>query len=232
MLNPSTPASALEDVAGDVDFVLVMSVNPGFGGQAFIPHSLEKIRRVRAVLDRRGLARRPSRSTAAWTPSNIAAVVAAGARILVAGHAIFGTADPEAATRALRARPIRPLAQRVSTTPTDRRHAGHACASATPTPTRWASSTTPTTSSGSRSAAPNGCASRAGPTGRWKTQGVSLPVIEAHCEYRQPARYDDEIEIRTRATLLTPVRIRFDYEVVRVADGDRRRPPGTPSMPR
>ena len=49
--------------------------------------------------------------------------------------------------------------------------------------------------------------------------GVSLPVIEVFCQYRQPARYDDEIEIQTRATLLTPVRIRFDYEVVRVADG-------------
>ena len=48
--------------------------------------------------------------------------------------------------------------------------------------------------------------------------GTSLPVIEAHCEYRQPARYDDEIEIAARATLLTPVRIRFDYEVVRVAE--------------
>ena len=45
--------------------------------------------------------------------------------------------------------------------------------------------------------------------------GIALPVIEAHCEYRQPARYDDEIEIRTRAQLLTPIRIRFDYEVVR-----------------
>ena len=45
-------------------------------------------------------------------------------------------------------------------------------------------------------------------------EGVSLPVIEAHCEYRRPARYDDEIEIRTRATLLTPVRIRFDYELM------------------
>jgi acyl-CoA thioester hydrolase len=44
--------------------------------------------------------------------------------------------------------------------------------------------------------------------------GVSLPVIEAHCEYRRPARYDDEVEIRTRATLLTPVRLRFDYELV------------------
>jgi len=48
--------------------------------------------------------------------------------------------------------------------------------------------------------------------------GVSLPVIEAHCEYRQPARYDDEVEIRTRATLLTPVRIRFDYELWRGDD--------------
>ena len=45
--------------------------------------------------------------------------------------------------------------------------------------------------------------------------GVQLPVIEAHCEYRRPAKYDDDLEIRTRATLLTPVRIRFDYEVVR-----------------
>ena len=48
--------------------------------------------------------------------------------------------------------------------------------------------------------------------------GVSLPVIEAHCEYRQPARYDDEIEIQTRATLLTPVRIRFDYDLFRARD--------------
>jgi acyl-CoA thioester hydrolase len=48
--------------------------------------------------------------------------------------------------------------------------------------------------------------------------GVSLPVIEAHCEYRQPARYDDEVEIRTRAALLTPVRIRFDYELWRNDD--------------
>jgi acyl-CoA thioester hydrolase len=48
--------------------------------------------------------------------------------------------------------------------------------------------------------------------------GVQLPVIEAHCEYRQPARYDDEIDISARATLLTPVRIRFDYRLTRVAD--------------
>ena len=48
--------------------------------------------------------------------------------------------------------------------------------------------------------------------------GVSLPVIEVHCDYRQPARYDDEIELRTRATLLSPVRIRFDYDLVRTGD--------------
>lgn len=48
-----------------------------------------------------------------------------------------------------------------------------------------------------------------------ESEGVSLPVIEAHCEYRRPARYDDEIEIRTGATLISPVRIRFDYEVRR-----------------
>lgn len=49
--------------------------------------------------------------------------------------------------------------------------------------------------------------------------GISLPVIEAHCEYRHPARYDDELEVRTRAALLSAVRIRFDYDVVRSADG-------------
>jgi len=49
--------------------------------------------------------------------------------------------------------------------------------------------------------------------------GISLPVVEAHCHYRQPARYDDEIEIRTRATRLTPVRVRFDYEAVRIGGG-------------
>lgn len=52
-----------------------------------------------------------------------------------------------------------------------------------------------------------------------EVEGVALPVIEAHCEYRQPARYDDEIEIVTRATLLSPVRIRFDYDAVRRVDG-------------
>jgi acyl-CoA thioester hydrolase len=51
-----------------------------------------------------------------------------------------------------------------------------------------------------------------------EADGIALPVIEAHCEYRQPARYDDEIEIRTSGKLLTPIRIRFDYEARKTAD--------------
>ncbi len=51
-----------------------------------------------------------------------------------------------------------------------------------------------------------------------ESEGTSLPVIEAHCDYRRPARYDDELEIRTRAAVLSPVRIRFDYELARVGD--------------
>jgi ribulose-phosphate 3-epimerase len=103
VLNPSTPVGALEEIAGDVDFVLVMSVNPGFGGQRFIPHSVDKVVRVRALLDRSGNAGAPIEIDGGIDLSNAATVVAAGARILVAGSAIFSTADPEAATRALKA---------------------------------------------------------------------------------------------------------------------------------
>ena len=102
VLNPATPASMLEDIAGDIDFVLVMSVNPGFGGQAFIHNSLPKLRRVRDVLARAGSSA-PIEIDGGIDVTNAADVVAAGATILVAGSAIFGTADAEAATRALRA---------------------------------------------------------------------------------------------------------------------------------
>jgi ribulose-phosphate 3-epimerase len=102
VLNPSTPVSALEEVASHLDFVLVMSVNPGFGGQAFIPHSLDKVRRVREMLRRAGSSA-PIEMDGGIDATNAAEVVAAGASVLVVGHAIFGTPDPEAATRALRA---------------------------------------------------------------------------------------------------------------------------------
>ena len=102
VLNPSTPASTLEEIAPDLDFVLVMSVNPGFSGQAFIPESLDKLRRVRAVLDAAGSSA-PIEIDGGIDASNIGQVVAAGASIVVAGQAIFGGPDPESATRALRA---------------------------------------------------------------------------------------------------------------------------------
>ena len=102
VLNPSTPAAALEDIAGDLDFVVVMSVNPGFGGQTFIPQSLEKLRRVRELLDRSGSSA-PIEIDGGVDETNAADVVAAGASIVVAGNAIFAKPDPEAATRALRA---------------------------------------------------------------------------------------------------------------------------------
>jgi ribulose-phosphate 3-epimerase len=102
VLNPSTPAALLEDIAPDVDFVLVMSVNPGFGGQSFIPNTLKKLQRVRAVLSAAGSSA-PIEIDGGIGLENVSAVVAAGANILVAGQAIFGTSDAESATRALRA---------------------------------------------------------------------------------------------------------------------------------
>jgi ribulose-phosphate 3-epimerase len=102
VLNPSTPVAEISEVAGDVDFVLVMSVNPGFGGQTFILRSESKVAEVRALLDRAG------NSAAVEIDGGIdlttvSRVVKAGARMLVAGNAIFGTADPERAARELKA---------------------------------------------------------------------------------------------------------------------------------
>jgi len=102
VLNPSTPIVALEEIAPDVDFVLVMSVNPGFGGQTFIPRSESKVRDVRALLDRAGN-HAEVEIDGGVDMHNIARVVSAGARIIVAGAAVFNTPDPEAAVRNLKA---------------------------------------------------------------------------------------------------------------------------------
>ncbi len=103
VLNPSTPVVALEQIAADVDFVLVMSVNPGYAGQAFIPRSEAKVRDVRTALDRAGNEAAPVEVDGGIDQSNAAIVAAAGASILVAGAAVFHTRDPEQATRDLRA---------------------------------------------------------------------------------------------------------------------------------
>jgi ribulose-phosphate 3-epimerase len=101
-LNPSTPVGAIEEVAGDVDQVLVMSVNPGFGGQTFIPRSESKIRAVRALLDREGNGA-PVSVDGGVDHANAARIVASGAGILVAGSSIFAGGAAERATRDLRA---------------------------------------------------------------------------------------------------------------------------------
>lgn len=101
VLNPSTPVAALEDIASELDFALVMSVNPGFGGQHYIKGSDAKITRVRRLLDAVGNSG-PVEVDGGVDSGNAARLVAAGAEILVAGAAIFGAPDPEAATRALR----------------------------------------------------------------------------------------------------------------------------------
>lgn len=108
VLNPSTPVGALEEIASDLDFAVVMTVNPGFGGQQFIAGSEAKIRRVRRLLDDAGNPA-PVEVDGGVDCSNAARVTAAGATILVAGGAIFGTDDPAAATRALRAAAAPPL---------------------------------------------------------------------------------------------------------------------------
>jgi ribulose-phosphate 3-epimerase len=101
VLNPSTPIGALEQIAEDVDFVLVMSVNPGFGGQTFIPRSESKVRDVRALLDR-SKNPAPVEIDGGIDVHNVARVVSAGARMIVAGSAIFHALDPERATRELK----------------------------------------------------------------------------------------------------------------------------------
>ena len=109
VLNPATAVSTLSEVAGEVDFVLVMSVDPGFGGQTFIPGSVAKIARVRRLLDEAGN-RAPVEVDGGVDRGNAARVVEAGAEILVAGAAIFGTPDVPAAVRGLRAAASAPLA--------------------------------------------------------------------------------------------------------------------------
>jgi ribulose-phosphate 3-epimerase len=100
VINPATSLSALEEAIQYADYVLVMSVNPGFGGQAFIPASVEKVRRLRRMIDERGLNVRIE-IDGGIDRDNIAACAAAGAEIFVAGTAVFGNGDPAASVREL-----------------------------------------------------------------------------------------------------------------------------------
>ena len=100
VLNPSTPIGALEEILPEVDFVLVMSVNPGFAGQTFLPASLDKIRRLRQAIRSRGL-NVSIQVDGGVHAGNLRSVVEAGAEILVVGAAAFAGGDPERSVRAL-----------------------------------------------------------------------------------------------------------------------------------
>jgi ribulose-phosphate 3-epimerase len=99
-VNPATPLSAVEEALAFADYVLVMSVNPGFGGQKFIPGVLDKVRRLRRLITERGYGTRIE-IDGGIDRHNVAEVASAGAEILVAGTAVFGRDDPERAVREL-----------------------------------------------------------------------------------------------------------------------------------
>jgi ribulose-phosphate 3-epimerase len=102
-LNPSTPLAFADEVVDDLDLLLVMSVNPGYGGQSYIPQATAKIRRCRALLDARG-SRAALEVDGGITAETIGAAWSAGADTFVAGTAVFGAADPADAVRALQRR--------------------------------------------------------------------------------------------------------------------------------
>jgi ribulose-phosphate 3-epimerase len=103
VLNPATPIEAVEWVLPDVAQVLIMSVNPGFGGQTFIPSAIDKIRELRALLDRKGLDVEIE-VDGGIKLDNVAEVVAAGANVIVSGSGIFGTKDYAATIAEMRRR--------------------------------------------------------------------------------------------------------------------------------
>lgn len=92
VLNPATPVDTIKHVLPDLDMVLLMSVNPGFGGQSFIPCVLDKIKELKAIIDSQGL-NIDIEVDGGISPKNVAEVVQAGANVIVAGSAIFGSDD-------------------------------------------------------------------------------------------------------------------------------------------
>lgn len=100
-VNPHTPVSGLEDIIQDIDLVCLMSVNPGFGGQQFIPHTLQKIKSLKAMIQQTGSSALIE-IDGGVTLDNAASIIAAGADVLVAGNTVFKSADPVATIAALK----------------------------------------------------------------------------------------------------------------------------------
>ena len=103
-LNPHTPVSVLEDIIDELDLVLIMSVNPGFGGQKYIPNSAKKLMQVKNLIAERGLEHIEIEVDGGVKEENIAEIAAAGADILVAGSAIYGAEDPIAVIQSMKQR--------------------------------------------------------------------------------------------------------------------------------
>ena len=100
-VNPHTPVDTLKDILADIDMVCLMSVNPGFGGQSFIPHTLLKIKQLREMIDERSLQDKIE-IDGGVTLENAGAIIEAGADVLVAGSTVFKAADPIAMISALK----------------------------------------------------------------------------------------------------------------------------------
>lgn len=101
-INPHTPVSMLSDILHDIDLVCMMSVNPGYGGQKFIPHTIEKIQQLRSMINERGL-KVLIEIDGGVTLENAPSIIAAGADVLVAGNTVFKSADPKGMIAELKA---------------------------------------------------------------------------------------------------------------------------------
>ncbi len=100
-INPHTPVGDLSDILHEIDLVCMMSVNPGYGGQKFIPYTIEKIKRLRKMIDERGL-KVQIEIDGGVTVENAPSIIAAGADVLVAGNTVFKAADPKATIQQLK----------------------------------------------------------------------------------------------------------------------------------
>lgn len=101
-VNPHTPVESLKDILADIDLVCLMSVNPGFGGQSFIPYTLTKIKQLRKMIDDQSLNVKIE-IDGGVTVANAKSIIDAGAHVLVAGNTVFKSADPKATIAALKA---------------------------------------------------------------------------------------------------------------------------------
>ena len=218
VLNPSTPALVLEEIAADVDFVLVMSVNPGFGGQKFIPRSLAKVAgytrhaRPRGKHERAHRDRRRHRSVE-YRACHRRRRRDRRRRLRYLQRARSDSSDEGAEGRCrggrvlMTAETLQTIDIRVRYAETDKMgvvyHANYFM---------WFEI---------------GRCELLRAIGRsyreMEASGIGLPVIEAHCEYKSPARYDDELVVKTTGRLLSPARVEFAYEISRPVDTNRQR---------